>query len=286
MSETTVDEITALAQRSFDGAQDPRFRDVMQALVRHAHAFVREVGLTRGEWERAIAFLTRAGQTCTDERQEFILLSDTLGISTLVDALNYAASDAATESTVLGPFFVEGAPALASGSDISGPERGERLLIEGQVEDEQGRPVAGAVVDVWQSNARGFYDVQQADRAGHFLRGRFETGRDGRFRLWSIVPAKYPIPDDGPVGDMLAAAGRHPYRPAHVHFKIAAAGYQPVVTQIFDASSDYLDNDAVFGVKPSLVQTFELIEGTASIGGETSGPWRRLSRTFTIMRER
>lgn len=279
-------DITELARRSFDASPDPRFREVMQTLVRHAHAFVREVGLQRGEWEAAIGFLTRAGQMCTDERQEFILLSDTLGVSTLVDELNYAATASATDSTVLGPFFVEGAPALPAGSDISGPERGELLFIEGMVQDEEGRPVAGAAVDVWQSNARGFYDVQQPERAGHFLRGRFVTDEGGRFHLRSIAPAKYPIPHDGPVGDMLAAAARHPWRPAHVHFKIVAPGYEPVVTQIFDADSDYLDNDAVFGVKPSLVQTFERIDGVAPDGSRPPEPWRRLARTFTIMRAR
>ena len=231
----------------------PRSRAVSEALVRHLHAFVREVEPTQDEWLQAIRFLTDTGHRCSDVRQEFILLSDTLGVSMLVDAINHRRTGSATPSTVLGPFYVPAAPELEQGSDIAGGATGDPLLVEGIVRREDGAPVADAVVDTWHSDAEGNYDVQRAEGAGALaLRARFRTDANGRFWFRSIVPTFYPIPDDGPVGRMLRAQGRHAYRPAHVHFMVSAPGCETLVTHVFIAGDRYLDSDVVFGVKDAL----------------------------------
>lgn len=231
-----------------------RSRAVMASLVRHLHAFVRDVGLTQQEWEAAIAFLTRTGQTCTDTRQEFILLSDVLGLSMLVDAVNNRKPEGATPSTVFGPFHVAGVPERPMGAQISLDGKGEPCLFEGRVLDLDGAPIADALVDVWSDNADGFYDVQQPDlQPKHNNRGVFRTGSDGRYAFVGIRPVAYPIPDDGPVGQLLAHLGRHPWRPAHMHFLITAPGYERLVTHTFVAGDRYLGSDAVFGVKAPLI---------------------------------
>jgi hydroxyquinol 1,2-dioxygenase len=241
---------------------DPRLAEVMACLVRHLHAFVKEVHLTGEEWERAIAFLTRAGQISSEERQEFILLSDVLGVSMLVDAINNRRPVGATENTVFGPFHVEGAPLRAMGDDICLDGKGESCLFEGKVLDLDGSPVEGACVDVWSDNAEGFYDVQQPGVQPKWNnRGRFVTGPDGAYRFRGIKPTSYPIPADGPVGRMLAHLGRHPYRPAHMHFLVTAPGYQRLVTHTFVGNDPWLESDAVFGVKKSLVAPFERLTG-------------------------
>ena len=235
-----------------------RSRAVMASLVRHLHAFVRDVTLTEGEWEAAIAFLTRTGQTCTDTRQEFILLSDVLGVSTLVDAVNNRKPQGATPSTVFGPFHVDGVPERPFGARITLDGKGEDCLFEGRVLDLQGRPIADALVDVWSDNADGFYDVQQPDlQPRHNNRGVFRTGADGRYAFVGIRPVAYPIPDDGPVGQLLAHLGRHPWRPAHMHFLITAPGHERLVTHTFVAGDPYLDSDAVFGVKAPLIVDYQ-----------------------------
>ncbi len=262
----------------------PRIRQVSEALVRHLHAFVREIEPTIEEWETGIGFLTRTGLKCDDKRQEFILLSDTLGVSMLVDAINNRRSEGATESTVLGPFYVSSAPERPLGADISGGLPGEPLFVSGTVRSADGTPVAGAVVDTWHSDDDGSYDLQRSDAAGESaMRARFRADGEGRFHFWSIKPAAYPIPHDGPVGELLAAQGRHPWRPAHVHFLIDAPGHRKVVTHVFLAGDPYLDSDAVFGVKDSLIQPIETLPaGVAPDGTRMERPFHALHYDFGL----
>lgn len=246
----------------------PRIKEVMASLVNHLHAFAKDINLTQDEWDFAIDFLTRTGQMCSKERQEFILLSDALGFSMLVDAINNRRPEGATENTVFGPFHVEGAPERPMGANISLDGKGESCLFEGTVQDLDGRPIEGARLDVWSDNADGYYDVQQPDTQPKWNnRGIFTTGPDGKYSFVGIKPVSYPIPDDGPVGQMLAALGRHPYRPAHMHFLITAPGYQKLVTHTFEGDDPYITSDTVFGVKKTLVAPFETNES-----GETQ--WR------------
>lgn len=235
----------------------PRLREVLTSLVRHLHAFVKEVELTEEEWAQGISFLTRTGQMCDATRQEFILASDVLGVSMLVETINHRAAAGSTESTVTGPFHVVASPRRKLGDTIALDGKGDPCLVTGQVTGPAGEPVAGAEVDVWQASAEGFYDVQQPGiQPERNLRGLFTTDEAGRFWFRTIVPRYYPIPADGPVGNMLKATGRHPFRPAHIHFLVAARGYRPVTTHLFVKDSPYLDSDAVFGVKESLVRDF------------------------------
>lgn len=237
---------------------DPRVAEVMTCLVKHLHAFAKEINLTQAEWEFGIDFLTKVGKICSDERQEFILLSDTLGLSMLVDAINNRRPSGATENTVLGPFHVANAPVRQMGDVITLDGKGETCLFEGMVTDLDGNPVAGATIDVWSDNADGFYDVQQPGIQPKWNnRGIFVTGEDGRYSFIGIKPVSYPIPDDGPVGKMLEHLGRHPYRPAHMHYIVTAPGFQTVVTHTFVGDDQYISSDAVFGVKDTLVAPFE-----------------------------
>jgi protocatechuate 3,4-dioxygenase beta subunit len=258
---TEEDSVEAVNSRMGEDIH-PRLREVMASLVKHLHAFAREVQLTPQEWEQGIAFLTRTGQICSSERQEFILLSDTLGLSMLVDAISHRRPPGATENTVLGPFHVAGAPQREMGARISLDGKGESCLFEGRVVDTHGNPVAGARIDVWSDNADGFYDVQQPGVQPKWNnRGIFTTGSDGRYSFVGIKPVSYPIPHDGPVGKMLAALGRHPYRPAHIHFIVSAGEFETMVTHTFVGDDFYLTSDAVFGVKQTLVAPFEHTEG-------------------------
>ncbi|WP_338784326.1 intradiol ring-cleavage dioxygenase [Streptomyces sp. DG1A-41] len=249
--------ISEQALASLRGTADPRLRELLTGLVRHLHDFARETQLTQEEWERAIAFLTATGQACTDTRQEFILLSDVFGLSMLVETVNGHRAPSATEPTVLGPFHMTESPVRALGDDIDLVGGGEPCVVSGRVVSADGTPLPGAVVDVWQADDKGFYDVQQpgVQPPGNG-RGLFTAGTEGRFWFRTCVPAPYPIPTDGPVGGLLRATGRHPYRPAHIHFIATAEGHTPVTTHIFVAGGDYLDSDAVFAVKESLVQDF------------------------------
>lgn len=240
------------------GGTAPRLWQVVTALVRHLHAFIKEVELTQEEWDIAIDFLTRSGQICSDERQEFILLSDVLGVSMLVDAINSRRPAGATENTVLGPFHVEGAPVRQMGDCITLDGKGETCLYTGRVIDLHGTPIEGARIDVWSDNAEGFYSVQQPGIQDKWNnRGVFVTGTDGRYEFIGIKPVSYPIPDDGPVGKLLAALGRHPNRPAHMHFIVTAPGCQRLVTHTFVGDDPWIESDAVFGVKATLVAPFE-----------------------------
>jgi len=242
-----------------------RLAEIMRSLVRHLHAFIKDVELTQDEWGVAIDFLTRTGQICDDKRQEYILLSDVLGASMLVDAINNRRPTGATENTVLGPFHVDGAPEYEMGASITQQGAKETCLYEGRVTDLDGNPVEGARIDVWCDNEDGFYDVQQPDLQPAFNnRGVFTTGADGLYRFRGIKPVSYPIPDDGPVGQLLGHLGRHPYRPAHMHFIVSAEGFDTVITHTFVDGDEYLQSDAVFGVKASLIARFEpLNEGVA-----------------------
>jgi len=245
---------------------DPRLAQVMAGLVKHLHAFAKEVHLTQAEWEYGIEFLTRTGQICSGERQEFILLSDTLGVSMLVDAINNRRPPGATENTVFGPFHVENAPIREMGATISLDGRGESCRFDGKVLDLHGNPVAGACVDVWSDNADGFYDVQQPGLQPKWNnRGRFITGADGAYSFVGIKPVSYPIPDDGPVGQMLGHLGRHPWRPAHMHYLVTAPGYQKLVTHTFVGDDAYLTSDTVFGVKSTLIAPFERLSGADTL---------------------
>ncbi|MBR0663082.1 intradiol ring-cleavage dioxygenase [Roseomonas hellenica] len=271
MRNFSEETITGAVLARLVDAPSPRARAVSEALIRHLHAFVREVRPTQAEWADGIAFLTCAGQMCSDTRQEFILLSDTLGVSMLVDAINHPLPDGATETTVLGPFYVEGPPELALGEDIAGGKPGEKLLVEGTVRGPDGTPIAGAWIDTWHSDTEGFYDVQLGEGLPALnMRARFRTDAEGRFWFRSVVPSCYPVPHDGPVGDMLKAQGRHPYRPAHVHFMIGAPGCETLVTHVFLDGDPYLDSDVVFGVKDSLVRALSRQEPGTTPGGNTA----------------
>lgn len=242
----------------------PRLKEIIAAVVRHLHAAVREIRPTHGEWLQAIQFLTRTGQMCNDWRQEFILLSDVLGVTMLVDAVNHGRDERATENTILGPFYVEDPPRYANGANICLDGKGEPLAVRGRVLDTEGNPVPGATVDVWQTNDDGFYDVQQKGiQPPMNLRGVFTTDADGAYSFRSVKPRFYPIPDDGPVGQLLRALGRGPNRPAHIHFRVDAPGFDPLVTHVFTPDCPYLEIDAVFGVKESLIGDFVRVEDAA-----------------------
>ncbi|WP_429809349.1 intradiol ring-cleavage dioxygenase [Ensifer sp. B1-9] len=245
-------------------AKDERLKQIMEVVTRKLHEAVREIEPTQDEWMEAILFLTRTGQMCNEWRQEFILLSDTLGVSMLVDAINNRKPSGASESTVLGPFHVQDAPELEMGANICLDQKGEEMVVGGRILDTEGRPIANAVIDVWQANDEGFYDVQQKGIQPEFnLRGVFRTGSNGEYWFRAVKPKYYPIPNDGPVGRMLEHLGRHPNRPAHLHYIIKADGYETLITHIFDPDDPYIHSDAVFGVKQSLLATFRHVEDPA-----------------------
>lgn len=262
----------------------PRLRQVMSALVRHLHAAVKEVEPTHEEWLAAIKFLTETGQMCSDWRQEYILLSDVLGVSMLVDAINHRRPSAATPNTILGPFYVADAPHYPLGADICQDGKGQPMVVQGRVTGLDGEPVAGATLEVWQTNDDGFYDVQQKGiQPEHNLRGVFTSDADGSYWFKSVKPRHYPIPDDGPVGKLLASLGRHPNRAAHLHFIVTAPGYAPVITHIFTPDCPYLSQDTVFGVKRELVADFVQVDDAAQatqLG--TTAPFWRVDWNFTL----
>lgn len=240
---------------AYDGSKNERLAEITRAAIRHLHEFVVEVGLTREEWFGGIDGLTRIGHLCDDERQEFVLLSDTLGVSMLVEMINHAAAPGSTEPTVFGPFHVDGAPRRAMGESIVVDVMGndEPIVFSGVVRDLDGNPIEGATLDVWSTASNGLYDVQDGDQTAMNMRGIFTTGADGGYEIGGVRPVAYTIPGDGPAGDLLFENGRHNWRPGHLHFVVAAAGHKTVITHLFDADSDYLDSDVVFGVRDSLV---------------------------------
>src|SRR5882762_18290 len=259
----TEDDITAEVLQRFSGTPDPRLRQIMLGLIKHLHAFVEDVELTEAEWFQAIEILTEAGRMCSDKRQEFILFSDTLGVSMVVDLISHRKPDGATESTVFGPFHRLGAPELPAGGNIAHLDKtGTPTLVSGRVLDLEGKPIKGALLDVWQAQSSGLYDSQDQSLGGELhMRGRFHSDAEGRYLIRTVLPVNYPIPSDGPVGRMLKATGRHPWRPAHIHFVVSADGYEPVTTHIFDRTDPYLASDAVFAVKDSLICDFERHDG-------------------------
>jgi hydroxyquinol 1,2-dioxygenase len=257
MTRTTPADITAAVLASFEGCEDARLREIMQALARHLHEFAAEVGLTEREWQEAIRVLTATGHITDERRQEFILWSDSLGLSMLVDALANPLPEGATESTVLGPFYVPGSPAREYGESMMSEPAGTPAWVHGRVlSSADGSPIAGAELDVWQNGDDRLYAVQRPEAPEDHLRGRYTTREDGSYAFLAVRPVPYPIPYDGPVGKMLDSTGRHPWRPAHIHMIVRAPGYRPVTTHIFDRESEYLDSDAVFAVKPSLLRDF------------------------------
>lgn len=242
-------------------AKDERLREVMDVITRKLHEAVKEIEPTQEEWLKAIMFLTETGHKSDDWRQEFILLSDVLGVSMLVDAINSRRPTGASENTVLGPFHVDNAPEYPMGTNICLDEKGEPMVVRGRILDTGGKPISGAKIDVWQANDEGFYDVQQKDHQPDFnLRGVFHTGEDGSYWFKGVRPKYYPIPDDGPVGKLLDQLGRNPYRPAHLHYIVSKDGYDQLTTHIFDPDDPYINSDAVFGVKESLIAKFDRIE--------------------------
>jgi len=253
----TENDITAEVLARFSATPDPRLRRIMLSLIGHLHAFVKDVQLTEAEWFQAIEILTEAGKMCSNKRQEFILFSDTLGVSMVVDLLDHRKPEGATESTVFGPFHRLGAPEMPAGGNIADRDHtGTPALVSGRVLDLDGKPVAGAVLDVWQAQTNGLYDSQDQALDGLHMRGKFHSDAEGCYLIRTVLPVNYPIPSDGPVGRMLKATGRHPWRPAHIHFVVSAEGYEPVTTHIFDRTDEYLGSDAVFAVKDSLICDF------------------------------
>ncbi len=245
--------VTDAVIQTFGKTGDPRLKEIMTSLVKHLHAFIREVDLTEEEWLAGIEFLTATGQMCDARRQEFILLSDTLGASTLKDLINNRKPAGMTEWSILGPFYRGGADEVPLGASIAGDAPGEPVVVSGRVSAPGGVSLANALLDVWQSDAEGHYDLQVMDASHMNLRGRFHTDANGDYLFRTIKPSFYPIPDDGPVGKMLHAAGRHPYRPAHIHFKVSADGYKALTTELYVNDDPYLDSDVVFGVRSSLI---------------------------------
>jgi catechol 1,2-dioxygenase len=285
-SRTSPVDITEAAVESFDGGSDERLRLIMQALVRHLHAFAAEVDLTLAEWEQGIRILTATGHITDERRQEFILWSDSLGLSMLVDALVHTVPAGATESTVLGPFYVPGSPLREYGANIAEGPAGEPAWVHGRILDTEGAPIAGAELDVWQNGDDRLYAVQNPEVPDDHLRGRFRAREDGSYAFLAVRPVPYTIPDDGPVGAMLRATGRHPWRPAHIHMIARAPGYRTVATHIFDADSEYLDSDAVFAVKPSLLREFVRRDaGDPDTPTGVDGHWYSVENDLVLARD-
>jgi hydroxyquinol 1,2-dioxygenase len=282
MELVTEDNITELAAGRWATARDPRIRELLTALVRHLHAFAREVRLTEDEWLAAMRWLTATGQISNEKREEFILTSDVLGLSMLVVQMNRRFDEAATPATVLGPFHIDGSPALSFGGDMSDGVPGTPLYLSGTVRSLDGTPIAGAVLDVWQADADGNYESQlEVDEAR--LRAKYTTRADGTYCLRTIAPKGYSIPMDGPVGDLVRLTSISHFRPAHVHFLLAVDGYRPLITHLFQAGAEYLDSDVVFGTKEELVVAFESREpGPTPDGGTSDGPWVEARYDFVL----
>jgi len=282
MQLVTEENITELAKQRWGTAHDERARELLTALVQHVHDFAREVRLTEDEWMAAIQWLTRTGRMCDEKRQEFILTSDVLGLSMLVVQMNHRFDERATPATVLGPFYIEGSPEFGYGGDMSDGVDGDPLFVHGTVRDLDGRAVAGAVLDVWQADAEGAYEAQlEVDEAR--LRGRFRSREDGTYCVRTIAPKGYTIPMDGTVGDLVGRTEISEYRPAHVHFRLDAPGFEPLVTHLFREGAPYLDSDVVFGVKQQLVVPFEGHEGgVPPAGPELDRPWLEARYDFVL----
>jgi protocatechuate 3,4-dioxygenase beta subunit len=285
MPQFSESELTAAVIKSFDDAPEPRAKFLLQELVKSLHDYVRRTNLTFEEWDYAIDFLTRTGHKCTDIRQEFILLSDVLGVSMMVDAVNHRERDGATQTTVLGPFYVGEHKVVPHGTDVSESLEGERLFVQARITDNKGKPLAGVPVDIWHADDTGFYDSQKPAYAteGPVSRARFITDADGRLFFRTILPCSYPVPTDGPVGQMLMQTKRHPMRPAHVHFLVNAPGYEPLITHVFVSGDKYLDSDVVFGVKDELIAKVEKRTDPVTPDGKpVAAPWHLMTYEFHL----
>lgn len=265
MRDLNEQNITDVVLKTIENTKDPRTREIMTALIRHLHDFVREVNLTTDEWIGAMGFLYRTGGMSTAERQEFILLSDLLGVSSLVDILNnHRATDTVTDTSNLGPFYTPDSPMLEIGGDLIGDNEGEPMVMSGRVVDQDGAPVAGALLDIWQTAANGLYSNLDPDQSDHNLRCRMLTDGDGRYAFTTVKPVSYKVPEDGPGGELLEAVGRHPWRPAHIHVIVRADGYRKLTTEIFVEDDRYIDEDAVFGVRDTLAVAFRRNDSAAA----------------------
>jgi hydroxyquinol 1,2-dioxygenase len=284
MPYVTESNLTDVARGRWSNIPDPRLREIMTALVKHVHAFVHEIEPTQAEWATAIDWLTRTGKMCSDKRQEFILFSDVLGVSMLVDAINNRLANGATPTTVEGPFHVPASPEFADGADMAQDAPGVPCFVTGTVRDLDGKPVAGASLDVWQTDGEGLYEAQrEVDEA--WMRGVFHTQTDGSFVIRTVVPISYTIPMDGTVGELVKRTNISHYRPAHIHFVVEAPGYHRIVTHLFRRGDRYIDNDVVYGVKEPLIVDFKEVPGGKAPNGETlSSPFYLVSYDFVLQK--
>src|ERR1700759_1854126 len=285
MPQFNENDLTAAVVKSFDNTPDKRAKFLLQELVKSLHDYVRKTDLTFEEWDYAIDFLTRVAQKCTPIRQEFILLSDVFGVSMLVDAVNHRDRDGATETTVLGPFYVGEHKVTPHAPDVSADLPGERMFVQSRVTALDGKPLAGVPVDIWHADGEGYYDSQKPEYAteGPWPRARFIPDWDGRFYFRTILPCSYPIPTDGPVGEMILQTKRHPMRPAHVHFLVNAKGHEPLITHVFVEGDKYIDSDVVFGVKDELIAKVERHPDPVMPDGQRSdGPWSLMTYEFHV----
>ncbi|MEM9231946.1 MAG: dioxygenase [Pseudomonadota bacterium] len=288
MRQVTKDNITDVFKSYMGDDINPRLREVLGSLVTHLHAFAKDVKLTHAEWETGIQFLERAGDISDAERHEFVLLSDVLGLSSLVDMIN--THPGGTSSSVLGPFHISGAPPLEIGGDLKDRFEGEVLVVEGTVKDTDGGAIANATVDIWQTAPNGLYSSQDEDQDTFSFHGIQTTGGDGRYAFTSVKPVEYTVPTDGPVGDILTATGRHPWRPSHLHFIVKANGFRPLVTEVFPDDDPYLDQDTVFGVREDLVMSYQRMPAGSfppgfALSGQVEGPYLRVDFDLTLVRE-
>ncbi|MDD9738864.1 dioxygenase [Marinovum sp. SP66] len=287
MRNVTQENITDAFISYMGEETDPRLREVMTSLVRHLHAFAKEVNLTHAEWQTGIAFLERAGEISDAERHEFVLLSDVLGLSSLVDMLHSTAEG--TSSSVLGPFHISGSPPLPVGGDLRGETEAPVLLVEGVVKDPEGNPIPGARLDIWQTAPNGLYSSQDPEQDTYDFHGLQTVGADGRYAFTTVKPVEYTVPSDGPVGDILRACGRHPWRPSHLHFIAEAEGFRPLVTEVFPEDDPYLDQDTVFGVRADLVMRYQPMPAGSfpatgfDLSGRVPGDYLKVTFDLTLV---
>ena len=288
MRNVTKENITDVFMGYLSDKTDPRMREIMGALVQHLHDFARETQLTHEEWRAGIAFLEGCAAVETEDRHEFVLASDVLGLSSLVDMIHSVPD--ATSSSVLGPFHVSGAPPLPYGGDMKRHYGGPILLAEGVIKDTDGNPIPGAKLDIWQTAPNGLYASQDAEQDTFSFHGLMTVGADGHYAFTTVKPVEYTVPSDGPVGDILRACGRHPWRPSHLHYIVTAPGYKPLVTEIFPDDDPYLDQDTVFGVRSDLVMRY--VECPASdfpaglaLSGQVTEPFLRVRFDITLAAE-
>ncbi|MEP2782469.1 MAG: dioxygenase [Pseudoruegeria sp.] len=288
MRDVTKDNITDVFMGYISKDTDPRLQEIMGSLVRHLHDFAREVNLTHEEWSTGIAFLENAGEISDKERHEFVLLSDVLGLSSLVDMLH--STPEGTSSSVLGPFHISGSPPLKIGEDLRKDFEDTVLLVEGVVRDPDGNPIPGATLDIWQTAPNGLYSSQDPDQDTYSFHGLQTVGDDGRYAFTSVRPVEYTVPSDGPVGDILRACGRHPWRPSHLHFIAEAEGFKPLVTEVFPDDDPYLDQDTVFGVREDLVMSYQHMPAGSfpdqgyDLSGKVPGEFLKVSFDLTLVR--